>query len=103
MTGHFGHAVVTRASDRAVKFTATPAATAPEAGLLRALQNANDVSADVGTGPIPCSIVISDANGRGVLWTMPAGTLTDFPDDDFTTEDGELAYGFTGIAAMAPV
>lgn len=103
VTGHFGHIVVTRASDRAVKFTVTPVSTAPESALLRALQNANDASADAGTGPIACSIVISDPNGKRVLWTMAVGFLTDYPDEEWTTEDGELAYGFTGAAAMAPV
>lgn len=98
-TGLFGHQVTTRSAERAKRFTITTQASAPENALLRALEAVQDSAGQ----PVLCSIIAREPNGRKVLWTMPAGVHGDYPDEDFSQDDGELAWGFTGIAEQAPL
>lgn len=99
VTARFAHQVTSRSAERGVKITVVIQGTAPEILLLRALIAAQDASGE----PIPCAVTVMDTTGKRVLWTQPAGVLTDYPDDEFGDDDSDMAFGFTGVATQNPL
>lgn len=98
-----GHQVATRARDSAKMFAISVQDTAPEMGALRALLAAQEAALDAGAGPIYCTVVARDPNGRKVMHTMPRGVFGDYPDEDFSFAPGDLTCGFKGAATESPL